>query len=256
MTSFKNWLRKRPIFATNLILIIALATATIACTSLFIARLAYTKQSWYGFMVWNLMLAWIPLLLAVLAQTSQIRQRPYVLFAIFLGWMLCLPNAPYMMTDLIHLLHLPYSDSSILWFDLIMLLMFALTGLLLTFASLRLMQFVVAERTSQLVSWLISFLVLTLCSYGIVVGRVLRLNSWDVVTQPVQVFISVGNTIINPIDHLQLWAMVISFTLVLLSGYIVVTAFSRLSSPTAVTYTITTRTKSTNPSPFAQPQQL
>src|SRR6187455_2811618 len=57
------------------------------------------------FLVWNLFLAWMPLFFALtavcLAQTRPQRRGWFLSAAV--AWLLFFPNAPYILTDLIHL---------------------------------------------------------------------------------------------------------------------------------------------------------
>ncbi len=72
----------------------------------------------------------------------------------------------------------------IVWYDVILLTTFAWTGLMLGFISLYLMQSVVRRAAGRTAGWLLVLAVLPLASFGIYVGRVLRWNSWDVLTDP------------------------------------------------------------------------
>ena len=57
------------------------------------------------YLVWNLFLAWVPLFFALtavcLAHTRP--QRRWWFFSAAAAWLLFLPNAPYIFTDLVHL---------------------------------------------------------------------------------------------------------------------------------------------------------
>lgn len=95
-----------------------------------IGDIAHTRSATFMFLVWNLFLAWIPYLLSLsLSQFSKFK-RAIPLLAI---WLVFLPNAPYLVTDLLHVRHhppVPY------WYDTVMLFSFAWTGLLLGFISM------------------------------------------------------------------------------------------------------------------------
>jgi len=96
-------------------------------------------------------------------------------------WLLFLPNAPYIVTDFVHL-----SPGGIppLWFDGVLVSAFAWTGMLLGFVSLYLVHAVARHRFGDAVGWIGVVGVLALVSAGVFLGRVKRWNSWDVLTQP------------------------------------------------------------------------
>jgi uncharacterized membrane protein len=91
------------------------------------------------------------------------------------------PNAPYLLTDLIHLGPRPHVP---LWYLLAMLLFCAGTGTLLGYLSLIEVHAVVARRKGPVVGWAVALGSLLACAGGIYVGRFLRWNSWDSLTRP------------------------------------------------------------------------
>jgi uncharacterized membrane protein len=132
----------------------------------------------YVFLIWNLFLAFIPYYLSrkLLAVKRQLFYIPLVGFML-----LFLPNAPYIITDLSHLVH---STPATFWFDLILISFSAINGLFLfVYALQHLKQFLkkyFREKTVQII--VIS--VILICSYGVYIGRFLRWNSWDIFIYP------------------------------------------------------------------------
>ena len=105
---------------------------------------------------------------------------------VFLGttgavWLLFLPNAPYIVTDFVHVGRVTGVP---VWYDAAMIASFAVVGLVLGLVSILLVQGVVERRFGAAVGWLMLAPVFFLCSAGIYIGRVHRLNSWDAVTSP------------------------------------------------------------------------
>ena len=157
--------------------------SSLLALSFLAARLAYTDSSAMRFLAFNLLLAWIPLATAMVLdrQTSPGRLRLLVLGA---TWLLFFPNAPYLVTDLIHLK--PRTGVP-LWFDIAMLGSFAWCGMILGGRSLSIAQSVFVRHFGSHMRWPFATGVALLTGLGIYVGRFLRLNSWDAVLDPVGV---------------------------------------------------------------------
>ena len=169
----------------------ALTFASAISVAVVIARIVWTGNLEYGFLIWNLFLAWLPLVFALQAGDHfRDEGRPTVRFAaLAAGWLLFFPNAPYICTDLIHLTSRFYGH---FWVDLVLILMCAFTGLVIGFLSLYLMQSIVARIYGRLAGWIFSAAATSLASFGIFLGRFLRFNSWDVVVNPTKLYHGVG----------------------------------------------------------------
>jgi uncharacterized membrane protein len=168
---------------------LALSFATVVSVALVIGRMIWMRDSHFAFLIWNLFLAWIPMIFALLAREHQKEDaNPGWRFVAFGGaWLLFFPNAPYIFTDIIHL-RVFYTH---FWADLMLILISALTGLVIGFVSLYLMQSAVRRMAGELASWLFIAAVALLSGFGICLGRFLRLNSWDVVA-PGKMFHRIG----------------------------------------------------------------
>jgi uncharacterized membrane protein len=176
---------------------IALAVASAACIVMLAGRVVAFDSRAYLFMVWNLFLAWIPFLISFFLY--RLRPRGRVALAVAgCAWLAFLPNAPYMVTDLVHL---QTTKSAPIWYDSVMLATFAWTGLFLALVSLRMMQSLVRRRFGNLVSWAFSLVVLGLCGFGVYLGRVQRWNSWDIVANPSKILGSILNVALDPFAH-------------------------------------------------------
>ena len=82
----------------------ALVAASAWCGVLLAVRKVEFGYFAYAGLVWNLVLAWVPLVLASLLVVSYRRGRSRVeLFAVGFAWLIFLPNAPYVLTDFVHL---------------------------------------------------------------------------------------------------------------------------------------------------------
>jgi uncharacterized membrane protein len=142
-------------------------------------RLIAGVQPEYGFMVTNLFLAWIPLTLAYAfawAARSQLT-RP-ALPLLVCAWILFLPNAPYLVTDVVHLHH---HASVVNGLELALL---AITGLLIAVKSVQLVHHVVEELWGSAAGWRAVQAIVVLAAAGVYVGRVLRWYSWTIILDP------------------------------------------------------------------------
>ena len=132
-------------------------------------------------LVWNLFLAVIPLLWSGAFQAATARKRPIFAAIFFFLWLLFLPNAPYLLTDVLHLK--PGADVP-LWYLLAVLLSCAGTGTLFGYFSLLTVHGIIDKKYGKRAGWTVAACSLLLCGFGIYLGRFLRLNSWDVFVHP------------------------------------------------------------------------
>jgi uncharacterized membrane protein len=207
--------------------IASLVFASLVCALLLGARIAYAWNGDYVGLAWNLFLAWLPLLIALLAYRFHRRssRSSWALVGVcaFL-WLLFLPNAPYLLTDIIRLR--PRGNVPI-WYDLILVIGFAWTGTLLGLASLYLMQQIVRRRAGTAVSWLFAVVVVALSGFGVYLGRFPRYNSWDLFTSPLELLGSVWEQVSHPLTNWHAFAFSGLFSLVFISVYLVFVAMTR-----------------------------
>lgn len=189
----------------------ALAIALLA------ARVFWTHEPQYLFLVWNLFLAWVPYVCAILLMALHRRKAgSFALAPLFALWLAFLPNAPYVVTDFIHL---RYRDGAPPWFDAVMLASFAWAGVGIGVASLRICSKVVRDRHGP---WIAAAFVLVsgvLTGFGIYLGRFVRLNTWDVATHPRTVLERVASPIVHPLTHPHAWVVTLTFALFFLAAY-------------------------------------
>jgi uncharacterized membrane protein len=206
--------------ARRIAVLAALVLGSLGCCALVVVRVAYTGVPNFTYLIWNLFLAWIPFVLAILLYDGRRRgMGPFGLAALGVLWLLFFPNAPYIFTDFIHLERDPLSP---LWFDGVTIASFAAVGLLLGFGSLYLVQSVVRRALGTRLAWAVAGGALALGSVGIYVGRFVRLNSWDFVTSPRYVLWLVARRLADPFGNPKLLAVVLASTLLLGAAYLVV----------------------------------
>ena len=168
----------------RLMMFILLAGATIFSVTIWRVRSEYSGSGRYAFLIWNLFLAWIPFIISYFTYTLILRRKWIYLVipvAAFV-WLIFFPNAPYILTDFQHLAN--SSGNLPVWYDVMMLLWFAFTGLLLGMVSLFLMQEIIRREFGRWMGWTFVVLVAGLSAAGVYMGRFLRWNSWDILYNP------------------------------------------------------------------------
>lgn len=185
--------------------------------ALVLMRAMWTQTGYYLFLLWNLFLAVVPLFAsALLRRAAERKANDLMQFALLALWLLFLPNAPYILTDLVHL---NPDGSRLYWYDLGMVLSCAGTGLLLGYASLFDVHELFERRFGERFGWSVAVVALLASGYGVYLGRVQRWNSWDVVTNPHGLFMSIVDTALNPAQHLHTYALSGLFGVGLVAGY-------------------------------------
>lgn len=179
----------------------------------------------FAFLFWNLFLAWVPYVLSLaMVGLDRVRAPGWVLAGVGVVWLLFLPNAPYILTDFIHLGAIPGAPQ---WFDALLIGSFAGTGLALGLASLLLVHRVVARRLGSLAGWTLAIGSLALSSVGIYLGRFPRFNSWDVLTNPHGLVQVVVSRLADPLGNPFLVQFAVLMTGGLIASYLVAWGLGR-----------------------------
>lgn len=193
--------------------------------ALVLFRVVYTGQWLFVWLNWNLFLAFVPYLLT----RTAIRRPAWIerndrFILLFIAWLLFLPNSFYIITDLFHL-----EDRKVvpLWFDLALIFSFAWNGILLGIASIRQMEKMLMCKWPQLQEWQFVYPMMLLNALGIYIGRYLRYNSWDVITDPFQLTEDVLYLFVHPVRNRFDWSMIVCYALFMSLVYVVVKRMSK-----------------------------
>ena len=200
--------------------------ASLICVMLVAARIAYSDSGRYVSLVWNLFLAWIPFVLAYFAHAMSWKKLLlyFVLPVTAFLWLIFFPNAPYILTDLQHLVK--QTASAPLWYDVIVMIWFSWTGLLLGIVSLYLMHDIVQRTFGRLLGWAFVFIVSGLSSFGVYLGRFVRFNSWDLLGDPKEIVVTILGLAIDPSKRMV--AFTILFAVFYLFVYLTLYSFAHL----------------------------
>lgn len=215
-------------YQSDAIILAALGLASALCVALLAARVWAAGNFLHVWLIWNLFLAWLPLLFAYAARALYAGRTwlRYPAFAACAGlWLLFFPNAPYILTDL---MHLRFATDFPLWYDVTLIMAFAWTGLLLGFLSLYLMQTLVARSLGPVAGWLFALGALGLSAFGVYVGRFLRWNSWDAFTAPQALLTELWTQLRHPLAHPRTYGVTLMLAAFFITAYFVLFAFTRL----------------------------
>ncbi|MBN2893155.1 MAG: DUF1361 domain-containing protein [Bacteroidales bacterium] len=169
-------------------------------------RFIYTESITFVFLVINLILAAIPWVIStILIIFPKIQNKKIIVILFLCVWLLFFPNAPYILTDLFHL-RLNHIN---IWFDLVLILSFAWTGLLFGITSLLDIEEILKKRLNKYFVYIISTILLFIASFGIYLGRFMRWNSWDILNHPQILFFDIFDRLLNPFSHPRTWGMTI-----------------------------------------------
>jgi len=173
---------------------------------LFVFRVVFTGSIYYAFLVWNLFLAFLPLLISTFLVQKKNKNWIYYLFPCIL-WLLLLPNAPYIITDFIHL---EETNTIPLWFDLMLILSYAWNGLMFWLISILQFNNIIKNRLRPIHQKTLIQLIIFLCAIGVYLGRYGRWNSWDVFIDPFEIVEKVIYMTLHPKDFPGFYGMTIS----------------------------------------------
>ena len=181
----------------------------------------------YDYLVWNLLLAGLPLLFA-LRLTMLLRRKLWSAWeplAVTLLWLLFLPNSFYMISDFIHLGDVVPAN---ILYDAVMFSSFIYLGVALGFSSLYLVHVALKQRLQPRTAVVLITLTLLACSFAIYIGRDLRWNSWDVITNPAGLLFDISDRFLHPETYPDMSRTVITFFALLVSLYSVAWQSSRV----------------------------
>ena len=219
-----RWLRKA--YHTHNDMEKTLVISSLFSIVLVIARMLITGKMLFLFLPWNLFLAWTPYFLSKkLANKPAGFQNRKLLLISFAIWILLIPNSFYILTDLFHL---QLREESTRWFDLTLIFSFAWTGLVLGILSVWQMAKVYKRYFPTLHEIYFIFPVMWLNALGIYIGRYMRFNSWDVITDPLSLFREISIMVFQPFQHMISWGMICCFAVFMTIIYYSVKRMARV----------------------------
>ena len=181
----------------------------VLCATLLTMRIKVTESFHYLFLVWNLFLAFIPYGITFILGSQEKWQRSWWMLTPIIGlWLLFLPNTPYLISDL---QHLQYAPQEMLWYDAMLLFVFAIYSLHIMTLTVQEMRGILSKKIP--VKWLpiVIASVFILCGFGIYLGRFLRWNSWDILQNPMTLFEDIMMRIQHPYTYAKTWVVTFGY---------------------------------------------
>ena len=164
---------------------------SIICGLMVLVKYVLVGSGVYFYLIWNLFLSWIPygisLIMDTICHSKRMTRKGLLLFILGAVWLLFYPNAPYMITDFIHL---QQHGGFLIWYDLAVFTLFIWTSFLLGYMSIYLVFRMISTKFNPFWGGIFVFIVLYISSYAIYLGRFMRWNSWDILANPIALLIS------------------------------------------------------------------
>lgn len=197
---------------------LALGVSSLASVGLYLLGAWSNRDYAFNYLPWNLVLAWTSLVLTLWLERTIHRNLWSSWYALIVTglWLLLLPNTFYMISDFVHIQEVGRVD---LLYDVVMFASFIFNGLFLGLVSLYLVHWELAKRVSARMSATFIGIIILLCSFAIYIGRELRWNTWDILTNPSSVLFDVSDRVLNPREHPQAFSTTFSFFVLLTSTY-------------------------------------
>lgn len=184
--------------------------STLYCFVFLMIRNVVEQNNTYNFLVWNLFLGFLPFIIAYFLQYWIPGRNAAWWYLGLFTWLIFYPNAPYMITDLIHV---DQKEADVIY-DTLMIFSFSILSLFYGFFSLRIAYSLFLQKLSARGSQIALYACILLSSFGIYLGRILRLNSWDIATHPIQTAITIWEHLVpvtrNPVTYI----IIILFTVI------------------------------------------
>lgn len=207
-------------FSATVRLGLALAFASLASVGLFAFGAVSNHSMEFGYLNWNLFLAWLPLFFSwwlVRVLQKKLWSSWEALFVTLL-WLAFLPNSFYMISDFVHIQEVRRVD---LLYDVVMFASFIFNGVVMGFLSLYAVHRELEKRLTHRMAAVVVAGLLLVCSFAIYLGRDLRWNSWDVLVNPGGILIDVSDRVLHPTAYPQTFSTTGTFFVLLGSLYIV-----------------------------------
>lgn len=199
---------------------LALGGASLVSIGLFAVGAIANRSIEFWYLNWNLVLAWVPLVLIVVLERVLRRRlwstwQALMLTGLFIAF---LPNTFYLLTDMIHLQEVERTD---LMLDVAMFSSFMFNGCMLGLVSVYMLHAELRKRVTAPSGWLVIIGTLLVTSFALYIGRELRWNTWDILLNPASILFQVSESLLHPMQHPEAFSITLSFFVLLAGMYVV-----------------------------------
>ncbi len=191
---------------------------TILAVMLNILRVIIWGKFSFVYILWNILLAFIPFVISSLLLSYLKRdnfKKIFFIIGIFF-WLIFIPNAPYIVTDFIHLGEI---HAVPLIYDVFLLFSSASVGLVLGFNSFFHIEQIVRAKYSSRTTSLIMGIILMVISFGLYLGRFLRFNSWDIFVNHLSLIKNIWKIFLESSSHIEVYLYTLLFFFFLTLSY-------------------------------------
>lgn len=186
-------------------------------------RIFHTGRLTFIFLIWNLFLAYVPYCISNQLVRLSPKNNKLLRITGLITWLLFIPNSFYILTDLYHLADGHRNARVPEWFDLALILSFAWNGLLLGVLSTRQIEKLLAPKASPPGRLVFIYPLMFVNALGVYIGRDLRYNSWDILTNPIDLLGDMCMLLVHPLRHHYAWGMIFCFSVLLTFMYSLLT---------------------------------
>lgn len=171
-------------------------TAALLLTYFILIMVAFIFKKYLPFVrlyLWNIFLAFLPLLFAILISKSIQKKRKIFSILFSFLWVIMFPNGPYMITDLAHLnlykISFGFTISTFhsAWLGFLFAIFAVIDGVMMGMLSLYFVNKFIKNKFGVFFSWIFILFISVISGLGIYIGRFMRLNSWDIFKHPLNI---------------------------------------------------------------------
>ncbi len=224
---------------------------TLANLALLAARNIMVGDAVFDFLKSNLFIGSLPVLvIAVFLKEYKGKINTFFFWLVTLLWVLFYPNAPYMISDLIHVNAdtVEATDAQLVVFDTLIIFSIAMLSVYYGFLSLKIMFNIFKARYSDRFAHVAIFITIVLSCLGFYMGREMLsamklgngyLYSWEIFLEPGQIISAVWHLLFPIGAHKEAYLMMLLFGIVQYLLLIIFRDVSDVESSTYITEKVT-----------------
>ena len=196
---------------------------TLVNLAIMVIRNIYVGEHYFGFLRSNLFIGSFPtIIIAWVIDVYHERMSKLLFWLAVALWVLFYPNAPYMISDLIHNAQSPADQKypDLIKYDTLIIFSFAMLSVFIGFLSLKVIFRILVEKYGRRFAQAFITITIVLSCLGFYMGRELLsaiklgngyLYSWEIFLEPGQIIKIVWHALYPPQDHVPAYLMMLLF---------------------------------------------